>query len=69
MYGLDVGGITLQFGPANGADAVTVGYVVVINANKWNSLSSLGQLELLAHEFTHTEQYDLINQKWPLGDA
>jgi hypothetical protein len=62
--GYDISGIVIQFGPTFGNSAFTVGRVITVDADTWAQLWQTGgekaQRELLAHEITHSIQYEKL---------
>ena len=55
----------MKFGYTGGAQAFTLGYVVTINEDMWNSSPTVDQMTLLAHEFTHTLQFASLDRDIP----
>lgn len=60
-WSFDVSKVTVHFGPTFGAAAFAIGNTVIIDKGVWNSYSQQQRLELLAHEITHSVQFEKLS--------
>lgn len=62
-WSFDVSKVTVHFGPVSkvGAAAMTFGNTVIIDRGVWNSYSQQERLALLAHEITHSVQFEKLS--------
>lgn len=62
-WNFDVSKVTVHFGPVGklGAAAMTFGNTVIVDRGQWNAATQQERLALLAHEITHSVQYERLS--------
>jgi hypothetical protein len=60
-WGFDVSKVTVHFGPTgDGVAAFALGNTIIVNKGYWDQCSTQQRMSLLAHEMTHSVQYERL---------
>ena len=60
-FNFDISKITFKFGFTGTGAAITITNTVTLDQDSWNKLDPEGQRQVLAHEITHSVQYEHLN--------
>jgi len=67
--GYDISDVVIRFGYTHGRPAFTVGDYVTLDEDAWAGMTSWERLGLLAHEITHSAQFEAYSDKAPGAGA